>query len=892
MADRRYSAGIVTAYGAAVRGGYAGTYAQFCQDQAEFAQNARLVAQYADQASGSKTSAETAAQAAAASAQEAADALADAQQCVDDAEGHAEDAADRVADAEAYAIGRRHGADVGSTDVAYHNNAKYYAEQAASHETAAAGSATAAAGSASAAAASATAAEEVLESIPEDYTEMGEAVTDLKSAINTLTVPLAVGYYIGMTGNPTGPSDSFSISELCPFSQNDKFELFDFNNSSWKAYCYGYAFYDENKEMIPDSGNGDFDGHFSSDSVTIPQGTCYVRFSTRTQFSPNAYVVINYINGALANLKRTIDAEINGAINTLTVPLAVGYYIGMTGNPTGPSDSFSISELCPFSQNDKFELFDFNNSSWKAYCYGYAFYDENKEMIPDSGNGDFDGHFSSDSVTIPQGTCYVRFSTRTQFSPNAYVVINYINGALANLKRTIDAEINGAINTIDTEINQLSDRTESAFDDISNNAFVNEFKGFDTSVEGVGSTTFRAFATRYSFTGEVDKVSVYARCSGASATINVEIAIWDGSFTSVLASKTVAVQSNSAMQWVDAVFDSPVQLSGNFYVSIKAATGNVASTPNETTSNCTAMPSGSTDTNKYIPSSESTDIWSYCGNNYCLDVILYRNGRELKHNIPTIIYVGNQNGCDYTTIQDAIDSIKDDSPSKPYTIVILPGNYERFKLRGATYQTPRWISLFGYDSNTTIVFDNLGDYSYPPAEIQTNGTIQGISFINMTDEEHHTQTQGRTFAYAVHVDFGSCKVKFINCKFVSNAGAAVGIGTCKDCDFTFENCTFISECDGTFGDVGHGGLFVHTGLADNQTNQGLTVRNSISYAPHQQYGARFAVISGYTGGTYNYNFQNFGAFGNNGADVSLQDPNNNLLGEYNFNNLPLLLNTV
>ena len=761
MADRRYSAGIVTAYGAAVRGGYAGTYAQFCQDQAEFAQNARLVAQYADQASGSKTSAETAAQAAAASAQEAADALADAQQCVDDAEGHAEDAADRVADAEAYAIGRRHGADVGSTDVAYHNNAKYYAEQAASHETAAAGSATAAAGSASAAAASATAAEEVLESIPEDYTEMGEAVTDLKSAINTLTVPLAVGYYIGMTGNPTGPSDSFSISELCPFSQNDKFELFDFNNSSWKAYCYGYAFYDENKEMIPDSGNGDFDGHFSSDSVTIPQGTCYVRFSTRTQFSPNAYVVINYINGALANLKRTIDAEINGAINT-----------------------------------------------------------------------------------------------------------------------------------IDTEINQLSDRTESAFDDISNNAFVNEFKGFDTSVEGVGSTTFRAFATRYSFTGEVDKVSVYARCSGASATINVEIAIWDGSFTSVLASKTVAVQSNSAMQWVDAVFDSPVQLSGNFYVSIKAATGNVASTPNETTSNCTAMPSGSTDTNKYIPSSESTDIWSYCGNNYCLDVILYRNGRELKHNIPTIIYVGNQNGCDYTTIQDAIDSIKDDSPSKPYTIVILPGNYERFKLRGATYQTPRWISLFGYDSNTTIVFDNLGDYSYPPAEIQTNGTIQGISFINMTDEEHHTQTQGRTFAYAVHVDFGSCKVKFINCKFVSNAGAAVGIGTCKDCDFTFENCTFISECDGTFGDVGHGGLFVHTGLADNQTNQGLTVRNSISYAPHQQYGARFAVISGYTGGTYNYNFQNFGAFGNNGADVSLQDPNNNLLGEYNFNNLPLLLNTV
>lgn len=39
----RYVAGIATAYGAAVQGGYTGTYAQFCAQQAQFAENAQAV---------------------------------------------------------------------------------------------------------------------------------------------------------------------------------------------------------------------------------------------------------------------------------------------------------------------------------------------------------------------------------------------------------------------------------------------------------------------------------------------------------------------------------------------------------------------------------------------------------------------------------------------------------------------------------------------------------------------------------------------------------------------------------------------------------------------------------------------------------------------------------
>ena len=40
---KRYSAGIATAYGAAVKGGYTGTYAEFCAEQAKFAENAQVV---------------------------------------------------------------------------------------------------------------------------------------------------------------------------------------------------------------------------------------------------------------------------------------------------------------------------------------------------------------------------------------------------------------------------------------------------------------------------------------------------------------------------------------------------------------------------------------------------------------------------------------------------------------------------------------------------------------------------------------------------------------------------------------------------------------------------------------------------------------------------------
>lgn len=50
---------------------------------------------------------------------------------------YSEQAGEHISDAEAYAIGKRNGTDVPSSDPTYHNNSKYYSEQANTYKTSA-----------------------------------------------------------------------------------------------------------------------------------------------------------------------------------------------------------------------------------------------------------------------------------------------------------------------------------------------------------------------------------------------------------------------------------------------------------------------------------------------------------------------------------------------------------------------------------------------------------------------------------------------------------------------------------------------------------------------------------------------------------------------------------
>lgn len=226
--------GPVTAYAAAVNRGYTGTreefeelmasYATVAEQAAESAAEASAAAEAAQQAGtsagGSATAAE-AAQAAAQSAanlatQSAASAQADAsaasgsataaaqsaasaaesqqttQQTAQDFEETAQQAVSDVnaagtnqkelarrqaQNSEAWAVGQRDGDDVGVSDPTYHNNSKWYAQQAGTSEQSAGQSATGAASSAQAAAQSAAEAAESARTlqIDESLTEPGQA---------------------------------------------------------------------------------------------------------------------------------------------------------------------------------------------------------------------------------------------------------------------------------------------------------------------------------------------------------------------------------------------------------------------------------------------------------------------------------------------------------------------------------------------------------------------------------------------------------------------------------------------------------------------------------------------------------------------------------------------
>ncbi len=166
------SLGYVTSYGAARRGGYTGTYEEWCALMAEVADHLEENIQLNEDSKAAKAAAETAeleAEAAALTAESwakgtkggtdvpstdpayhdnakyyagAAEGQKDlAEQAASAAAGSAETAEGHSTDAEAWAAGTRGGEDVESGDDAYHNNAKYYSEQSSGFADDAAGSA-------------------------------------------------------------------------------------------------------------------------------------------------------------------------------------------------------------------------------------------------------------------------------------------------------------------------------------------------------------------------------------------------------------------------------------------------------------------------------------------------------------------------------------------------------------------------------------------------------------------------------------------------------------------------------------------------------------------------------------------------------------------------------
>lgn len=285
---------------------------------------------YADEALLSAQNAETQAQAASGSATIAGN--------------HAQDANKSAQDAEAWAVGKRNGADVHSTDEAYHNNAKYFSEQAHASATEAAGSADDAAQSA----ASISGLEDQIEQNTED-------VTALKSAFNA---------------NIAGTDEAISLEKITPFEIVNGYITSEgnWNNSDvYKVIKYqttpgtiifiralkvvgGMATYQfQDSDSIPHSGNTHIIGNTHTDSaegyITVPAGATYLLITD----------IANGLNGLYTNGLEEVEDNLEKISGSITM-----------------TDNVPCSFITPIS---KIDLALANYSGKKAFI-------SNKNLLP------------------------------------------------------------------------------------------------------------------------------------------------------------------------------------------------------------------------------------------------------------------------------------------------------------------------------------------------------------------------------------------------------------------------------------------------------------------------------------------------------------------------------
>ncbi len=131
----------------------------------------------------------------------------------------------------------------------------------------------------------------------------------------------------------------------------------------------------------------------------------------------------------------------------------------------------------------------------------------------------------------------------------------------------------------------------------------------------------------------------------------------------------------------------------------------------------------------------------------------------------TIIYVDVLGGGDFTSIQNAIDSIGDAAASNTYTLDIAPGTYNEINIIGKDY-----VNWSGQDRETCIVNGKYPDDT-DTATMIANSTIEMSGKLFSID---NLTIYGENCRYAIHEDANRVGERgIINChvEHLGNAGA-------------------------------------------------------------------------------------------------------------------------
>ena len=473
--------GAVTAYAAAVNRGYTGTkeefetlmasYATVAQQAAESASNASQSATNASQsaqnaetakgtaqqaatdaqtaqasAQGYAQSAQQSAQSASQSAQSAESAKNTAVNAVDGFAAGAQQALDSVnqagvnwkslaqakaLDSEAYALGTRDGEDVGSSDPAYHNNAKYYAEHGGASAQTASNAAQTATAKAQAAQASASAAAESARTLTIDKTltqsgqaadakKTGDEISDLKSGLSETTrnliVEKKINKQIEADGKISTLSGNYAVV-IAPVEQNKIYALKSGDISN-NIQIFVYSFF----ESYPNTNVSAYGAtrHVEQTGTVVSPINGYIALRSKNDFdeaqieegtTPTAYIphitATDFIaRENVANVAEDADKGITSVksnfVNTKNLidpTQLVAKYISNSSGSLTSSDTYYTTDFIPVTNGQKITI--------SPSCRKYLAYDTNKGPITSS----YDTNGSSSAKTYTAGADgYVRFS--------------------------------------------------------------------------------------------------------------------------------------------------------------------------------------------------------------------------------------------------------------------------------------------------------------------------------------------------------------------------------------------------------------------------------------------------------------------------------------------------
>ena len=329
--SKTHNAGIVTAYGAAVRGGYTGTYEEFCAQQAQYAENARQMEQAVSDVRQIKTSVESA-----------------------------------VSEVEGYANNANQSATNASNSATQASKSASNANQSANNASSSADSASQSASSAQTSANNASTSEqnahqsaedahqsvedaqdilesvqtegntqigrvqakgtEIIDSLPSDFTQVQNDIAALNGSLNAevdsiyncnknVRYTLTSGYIdaVGAIRNPSSVEKEVYTNKI-PVSGGDVYNInvtWAESNSQWVAV----ARYDSEETFIARTVIYNDTGNSFSATYTVPSGTSYIILMFRT-YGEAALT----INEAWTELTEKIDSAINASgINNIVV---------------------------------------------------------------------------------------------------------------------------------------------------------------------------------------------------------------------------------------------------------------------------------------------------------------------------------------------------------------------------------------------------------------------------------------------------------------------------------------------------------------------------------------------------------------------------------------------